>query len=424
MQRPSDYKPGVYPPMKNTKYLSDVLDTSSFIRSKLNVINTSCGSGKTTAAINTIASMASSPRKALYLIDTSSGRDRLEKNEHLTRPYVFFEVYASYTSFPVSEDEIPDKIVVATYAKFGMWVAENPAFASYFEVIICDEAHNLIEYCRYKSEPNPTSIARDALCQAVRSGKTLVVAMTATPDALEKMRCPQHTIPIDTSELRQYENRTVIRYASLKGLIQNLPLQQIGAIFTIHVKQMIELADLAASCGRKPLCIWSPNSKDHALSLEQQKARAYILEHEEVPLEYDLLIFNAAYETSINLRGHFDFMIIHNSSSDTITQARGRYRNDLNTLYLLDKECGMVHVPPAYMNRKLYTSDKKALQAALDIKNDKGNSYPWKHVLPLMESSGYAVHTGRDSSKYMIIESGPSFGSTNRTPAFGTCGAS
>ena len=128
-----------------------------------------------------------------------------------------------------------------------MWVAENPAFASYFEVIICDEAHNLVEYCRYKSEPNPTSIARDALCQAVRGSKTLVVAMTATPDALEKMRCPQYTVPIDTSELRQYENRTVIRYASLKGLIQNLPRHQIGAIYTIQVKQMIELAALAAS---------------------------------------------------------------------------------------------------------------------------------------------------------------------------------
>lgn len=410
--------------MKNSKYLSDVLDTSSFVRGKLNIINTPCGSGKTTAAINTVAALASSPRKALYLIDTSSGRDRLANNEHLTRPYVFFEVYASYTSFPVPEGEIPDKVVVATYAKFGMWVAENSAFASYFEVIICDEAHNLVEYCRYKSEPNPTSIARDALYQAVRGGKTMVIAMTATPDALEKIKCPQHTIPIDTSELRQYENHNVVRYASLKGLIQNLPRHQTGAIFTIQVKQMIELADLAASCGRKPLCIWSPNSKDHALSLEQQKARAYILEHEEVPPEYDLLIFNAAYETSINLRGHFDFMIIHHSSSDTITQARGRYRNDLDTLYLLDKECGMVHVPPAYTNRKLYTTDKKALQAALDIKNDKGNSYPWKHVLPLMESCGYTVHTGRDSGTYMIIESGPSLGSTNRATAFGTCGAS
>ena len=98
-----------------------------------------------------------------------------------------------------------------------------------------------------------------------------------------KVSIAASTVPIDTSELRQYENQNVVHYASIKGLIQNLPLQQIGAIFTIQVKQMIELAALAASCGRKPLCIWSPNSNAHPLSLEQQKARAYILEHEELP---------------------------------------------------------------------------------------------------------------------------------------------
>lgn len=75
----------------------------------------------------------------------------------------------------------------------------------------------------------------------------------------------------------------------------------------------------------------------------------------------------------------------------------------------------MVRVPPAYLNRRLYTTDKKALQAALDIKNDKGNSDPWKHILPLMESSGYAIQTGRDSGTYMIIQDGPSLGSANRS---------
>ena len=84
----------------------------------------------------------------------------------------------------------------------------------------------------------------------------------------------------------------------------------------------------------------------------------------------------------------------------------------------------MVLVPPAFTNRKLYTTDKKSLQTALDIKNDKGNAYPWKHVFPLMESSGYTITTGRDTHIYTIIEGGPCFGSANRTPAFGTCGAS
>ena len=37
----------------------------------------------------------------------------------------------------------PDKTVVSTYAQFGVWVKDNPAFAANFEVIICDEAHNI-----------------------------------------------------------------------------------------------------------------------------------------------------------------------------------------------------------------------------------------------------------------------------------------
>ena len=96
----------------------------------------------------------------------------------------------------------------------------------------------------------------------------------------------------------------------------------------------------------------------------------------------------------------------------------------VDTLYLLDKECGQVHVPPAFMNHKLYTTDKKALQTALDIKNDKGNAYPWKHVFPLMESSGYTIITGHDTHIYTIIEGGPCFGSANQSTAFGTFGAS
>jgi hypothetical protein len=37
----------------------------------------------------------------------------------------------------------------------------------------------------------------------------MVVGITATPEPLEKLNCPQHILPIDTTELRQYENRSI-----------------------------------------------------------------------------------------------------------------------------------------------------------------------------------------------------------------------
>ena len=77
--------------MKNGKFLSDVLDTSCFRYGALNLITAPCGCGKTTASINKIAPLASCPRKALYLIDTKNGNERLARNPALTMPYHFYE---------------------------------------------------------------------------------------------------------------------------------------------------------------------------------------------------------------------------------------------------------------------------------------------------------------------------------------------
>ena len=75
--------------MKGTKYLSDVLDTSLFEKGVMNVVEAPCGSGKTTCAINRIAALASSPKKALFLIDTTNGFQRLAQEEKLTTPYLW-----------------------------------------------------------------------------------------------------------------------------------------------------------------------------------------------------------------------------------------------------------------------------------------------------------------------------------------------
>jgi len=109
--------------LKNGIYLEealkDVLRTSNFVHGRFNLITAPCGSGKTTAAINVISKLASIPRTAIYLIDTTNGMHRLARLKELTLPYAFYEESLEHTWFPSAEFD-SGKIVVTTYAQFDV----------------------------------------------------------------------------------------------------------------------------------------------------------------------------------------------------------------------------------------------------------------------------------------------------------------
>lgn len=393
--------------MKNGKFLSDVLDTSCFRYGALNLITAPCGCGKTTASINKIAPLASCPRKALYLIDTKNGNERLAKNPALTMPYHFYEESIANRYFCADELE-PDKVVITTYAQFGVWAKHNPDFAAFFEVILCDEIHNLVIFPTFhkdKTQPNYAEIARNAIINAVWGGKTLIVGMTATPEPLSRLSCPQNSISIDTASLRQYENKTIIRYSGIRQVLERLPPNQKGAVYVARIEQMKEIEALARQAGRKPICVWSTANEAHPMTEEQLAARAYILEHEEVPPQYDLFLFNASCETAINLYGSLSFFILHTSKETSITQARGRYRGDLETLYLYDPEEGEIWVPEAFLDVRLFTKDKEILRGRLGIRlpSSKGKPISYEKLFDRLQKCGYTIQNGREKNLRFIV---------------------
>lgn len=67
-------------------------------------------------------------------------------------------------------------------------------------------------------------------------------------------------------------------------------------------------------CGK-----WSLANTDHPMTEEQLAARQHILEHEELPPQYDLFLFNGSCETSINIRGHIDYFIAHTANPTSLT---------------------------------------------------------------------------------------------------------
>lgn len=376
-------------------YLSDVLDTSLFEKNRLNVICAPCGSGKTVAAINKIASLASSPRKAIYLIDTRIGKDRLSLEKKLSVPYY---AYADSIYNPnIGFFENMEKVGVTTYAQFGYWCSYYPNFAERYEVIVCDEVHNLVSFSEIVSKDKEDLAvhqkARSAICNAVRSGKVMVVGITATPEPLEKLSCQQKLIPIDTTNLHCYKENKIIPYCSINSLLQQIPLGKRGGLYVKHVKPMIRYGDVLLERGINPLLLWSLDYKEKRLSDEQLAAWQYLIDKEEVPLGYDMFLFNATAETSINIRSHMDFFIVHDTNWTHITQARGRYRGDLETLYIYKPKCidGII-IPEEFLNKPLFREDLKLLRAFLDIKKDAhSNILSINAMMDLISKCGYKV---------------------------------
>lgn len=380
-----------------------------------NLIEAPCGSGKTTAAIEKIAPLASSFDRAIYLIDTRLGKDRLALDTRLTTPHKTYADNVSRHYFSVEND---GKLCITTYAQFGYWCYRfGLNFPDYFEYIICDEPQNLVNFSEI-GQKDPEAIhthkcARIAICRAVWVGLSYVIGITATPAPLTKLGIPMKDIPIDRTNLHHYVEKRAVPYASFQSALDSIQLGQRGGIYIKHVEPIISAGDILRARGHNPLMLWSLKYEKHPLSKEQLDARQFLIEEERVPPEYDIFLFNATAETSINIRPsreydfRWDFFIAHNTDETVITQSRGRYRGDLQTLYVYDKNGGVV-VPADCLNRAMSYKEMGQLRDRLKLKkNDKrGHPLSIDEMIVLLNNCGYNCEIGYANRKntYTIIK--------------------
>ena len=390
--------------MIGSKYLSDVLDVSQFQRGKINLIEAPCGCGKTTCAKGKIADLASSRNKVLYLIDTTNGCNVLANSENTNKllawdigpgnyynnftPIPYEAIYPSFNQKPSND------MWVSTYANFGLLIREyGPALLNHFEIIIADEAHNMLQFATYSPQPNSASEARDAVRDAAISNKALVIAISATPQIIRNDRRFSYylyEVPFDASDLRQYSQNEMGFFSDINDIMNTLPAGKKGALYTARISQMKQLEDLAREKGRNPISIWSMSNSEHPMSSQQEYVRQRILEDEAIPSEYDLFIFNASAETAINIRSEIDFVVVNNSNTTHIKQARGRVRHDIDILYVPQSLNVSIRLDEKYLNHPLTPQEKRAMRLSTGLKDSHGKPLPYEQLKERLINMGYS----------------------------------
>lgn len=390
--------------MKGTKYLSELVDCSALQKGQLNVIKAPTGSGKTYFALNYIPSLTNDAlHNVVYLIDTINGKEQIVRNYKATSEYYGWSKEVELGGMWFEPD---NRVVVITYAKFGVLVEQNIEFYKNFSYIICDEIHSLLRFQNYSKKPNYHSIARQVLEQAVKQKSGIVIALTATPDTIKnQFNAPSAEIAINQEELIQYDIKQVEGYTNPITVLSKVDVGTVGLCYFSRIHQMIEFEQEAKQMGFSPISIWSINNKDHPMNDEQLEARRSVLETWTIPPQYDLLIINSSSETSLKIKSKVDYVIVHSSNPDTQVQVRGRINSDLMTLYLPVEGVSEIVVPSEYLGKRLFQGDKQALAEALNLRNTNNRPYRWPTVKNLLIESDYSVIEARQGNlRYVVIE--------------------
>ena len=392
-------------------HLSKVLDLESLRKGRANIIVAPCHSGKTTAACKIMERHARHPANVIYLIDTRAGKDALvlrTKAQKCTEAWVH-----QFDPFRWGDRPERTNFTVMTYHQFGLALLEESSCLIDIDLIICDEIHNLVKYVAIEASTKEQNdlvgdVKEQICCQhalesigrlaAREMHAPMIVMLTATPAPITRKFDAMH-VPYECLDYygKFYEDETFQRvyYSDFTDVISNINGKTLIYVPTIEL--MKEYAALAREVSPNVVCLWSIHSSK-ALDEKQLEARESILHKELIPNDVDILLINAAYETSLNINNDdFRTMIIHCSNPDTQPQVRGRIRHDIDTLFLLDR--GYEHIsayfPEQYLDTWLSTQQVHAIAEAMNLRSEKGRELKWPSLKKLLEHDGCLVYPAK-----------------------------
>ena len=413
--------------MKGEKYLSEIgLTSDRFMNKKINIIVTPTGAGKTYFAFNELPKLTKSNHCILYLTDTNMNKEQiLNQNENTVEYQAFWRKFINDNTkekiidktkikfVPTWGTVVPEilsdytKIHVMNYAKVaGILHYGHPFDWSKFDYVVCDELQNLIRWQNIiQKDENGKPVSVNSLIHTQRkiehtlyNTETTIIALTATPDKVIKKFNNYHIVltPQEYNSLYQYETFQSYEFNDYIKVFDTIPQGKKGIVYFAHIKKLIEAEKALNERGHRTACIWSISNKTYHMTDKQLEVRQYIAQNEKIPDNIDILLINDACHSGVNIRNEdISFILIHSTDKDTITQVRGRLRQDLNLLFTLNRELAdkpSNPLPAEYLNRPLTVKEKEYLCVEIiRYISPKGVPYKWKGVKPYLESLGYTI---------------------------------
>lgn len=256
--------------------------------------------------------------------------------------------------------------------------------------------------------------------------QSTLIAMSATPELFNGMMIDNGFYVNDLlqghkDELRQYTSNKVIKYHEKPHqLLSHIPHNRVAIYWCGAIKDMEKEAESIKTLGLNVCCVYSEDrdglTEEKKLELRVLKSR--IVKDNDVPQEYDVIIFNKSMGTGVNIldkEHEFDTFITYSTkheflNDDDIYQARMRIRHDIECEYRYTKAHDIkkadkdnmkqveldnrrIELIESVIDKRLTTAEFKALCDELAFRNVKREIMGATSAKKEIEKMGYKVST-------------------------------
>lgn len=399
----------------------------------INLIHAYAGSGKTSYVLDMISKseenlFGENDNRFFYICDTKLLKQQFKGEYEVKKANIDGVEVEQLYKVGKHGEYIPMSCHIMTYYGwlYFMKVNKNIESKYSFKTFIFDECHvlaqNIVNYSDYDEEEVIEYI------DLILGSYSTIIAMSATPSKFNGLMIDNGFTVNDLlqgykDELRQYASNKVIKYNEKPSqLLTHIPFKKCAIYWCGSIKELKKEVENIRELGLNVNYIVADDNCEQ----EQLALKEYIVKNNNVPTEYDVIIFNKSMGTGVNIldkNNEFDTFITYATKHeyldyDDIYQARMRIRHDIEVEYQFTKahdikredkkDMKLQHdtekrmaLIKSVLGQKLSTKEFKALATELNFKTQtrKTNMKPYDEIRTL----GYTVQEPTNSKRYTLI---------------------
>ena len=392
-----------------------------FLLGAYNIIDCGIRTGKTYWAVNNLKQFSRDGRldRILFLVDTNSLKDSIlsEYEENCCDADEWWSAHSSW-------GEQKDKIGVMCYQALGMKALRGDlSFLENVDCICWDECDSIFDFAaqafakarKYDFAREETtneeilaviqkySSKRDYMPlvllgeweRIVNHKRIMCIGLSATP---ERARAYYYSLTASANlgKLQvSYRQEEDLFFHNLKEHISQL-IPEPGRGYWCYSPWIIEnksVVELANRLGFHAIELHSSSNQDHPMTEEQQRVSDIILTTGMVPIEYDFVIVNKAYERGYNIRDQRFNQLIINSTDQTEREQAARMTHN----YTRALKTYAPPIPDRFLEEWVPVDKCRELAELMAVpesdKNNSGKIMTWNKLKDFLPIIGYNIES-------------------------------